>query len=70
LTHKKLIQEADYQNMKNQTYFHDSSWYMRGANGYDGKGCKQYTGCVPEGQYFNPYLHPALKEEESEEQIL
>ena len=35
-------------------YFHKSSWYMRGANGYDGKGCNQYTGCIPQCKFYAP----------------
>ena len=32
-TYKKMIEEAHYQDMKKTWYFHDSSWYMRGATG-------------------------------------
>jgi hypothetical protein len=40
-----------YEDHRVHWYFHDSSWYMRGVNGYDGQGCNQYTGCVPECIY-------------------
>lgn len=59
-TYKKMIEEAYYHDMKKTWYFHDSSWYMRGANGYDDKGCNDYTGCVPECDYFKPSLYPEL----------
>lgn len=73
-TYRKMIEEADYQDMKKQIYFHDSSWYMRGTNGYDGKGCNDYTGCTPECKYFKPSLYPELlpllKECEDNRQLL
>jgi hypothetical protein len=59
-TYQKMIEEVDYQENKKQWYFHDSSWYMRRANGYDGKGCNDYTGCLPECEYFKPSLYPEL----------
>jgi hypothetical protein len=31
--------EQRYQDKKEHWYFHESSWYMRGANGYDEQGC-------------------------------
>jgi hypothetical protein len=31
--------EQRYQRKKEQWYFHESSWYMSGVNGYDGYGC-------------------------------
>ena len=58
--YKKMIEEADFQDMKKAWYFHDSSWHMRGANGNDGKGCYDYTGCIPECEYFRPSLYPEL----------
>jgi hypothetical protein len=58
-TYKKMIEEANYQHMKEAYYFHDSSWDMRGANGYDGKGCTGHS-CIPECEYFKPALHPEL----------
>ena len=59
-TYKKMIEEAQYQEMKKQMYFHDSSWYMREANEYDEKGCNDYTGCIPECEYFKPALYPEM----------
>jgi hypothetical protein len=41
-----------YQEMKKQWDSHKSSWYRRGVNGYDGKGCNQYTGCIPECKFY------------------
>jgi hypothetical protein len=32
-------------------FFHKSSWYMRGVNGYDGMGCNN-TVCVPECKFY------------------
>jgi hypothetical protein len=47
---------------------------MRGANGYDGKGCNESTGCAPECEYFKPSLYPELlsllKECEDNRQLL
>jgi hypothetical protein len=40
-----------YEDHREHWYFHESSWYVRGVNGYDGQGCNQYTGCVPECVY-------------------
>jgi hypothetical protein len=28
---------------------------MRGANGYDGQGCSDINGCVPECRYYRPF---------------
>lgn len=39
--------EERYQDSKRCWYFHKSSWYMRGVDGYDGKGCNNGV-CVPE----------------------
>ena len=72
-TFKKMIEEVFYQNMKEAYYFHDSSWDMRRANGYDGKGCTGNS-CIPECEYFKPALHsellPLLKECENNRQLL
>jgi hypothetical protein len=70
---KKMIEEVFYQTMKEEYYFHDSSWYMRNANGYDGKGCTGDS-CIPECEYFKPGLDsellPLLKECENNRQLL
>ena len=46
--------EAKYQDLKQQWYFHSSSWYKRkkGEGSYDGKGCNQFTGCIPECKFY------------------
>lgn len=46
--------EAKYQDYKQQWYFHPSSWYKRknGEGSYDGKGCNQFTGCIPECKFY------------------
>lgn len=44
--------EERYQKLKKAWYFHDSSWYMRHDKGYDGYGCNQFTGCIPECRYY------------------
>jgi hypothetical protein len=31
--------EERYKDKKKVWYFHESSWYMRHNNGYDGQGC-------------------------------
>ena len=44
-------EEALYQMKKKAWYFHESSWYMRHNNGYDGFGCNNGV-CVPECRYY------------------
>jgi hypothetical protein len=51
--HLEVPPEQRYQDKKKHWYFHESSWYMREANGYDGQGCNQFTGCVPECRYYH-----------------
>ncbi len=53
--------EQRYQDKKKHWYFHESSWYMRGVNGYDGYGCNNGV-CVPECRY-----HPKEGRIEDEE---
>lgn len=38
-------------------YWHESSWTWRGLDttGYDGKGCNQFTGCIPECRFYPEY---------------
>ncbi len=43
--------EERYQGLKKEWYFHDSSWYMRHDNGYDGYGCNNGV-CIPECRYY------------------
>ena len=40
-----------YQLKKEAWYFHESSWYMRHDNGYDGQGCNNGK-CVPECRFY------------------
>lgn len=47
----KFTPEENYQYYKEHWYFHSSSWYMRGADRYDGKGCNNGV-CVPECKYY------------------
>ena len=49
--------EERYQREKEHWYWHESSWSWRGldATGYDGQGCNQFTGCVPECRYYAEY---------------
>ena len=49
--------EQRFQDRKKHWYFHESSWYMRGldATGYDGYGCNQITGCIPECRFYAQY---------------
>jgi hypothetical protein len=51
----KRSPEAKYQDYKQQWYFHPSSWYRRknGEGSYDGKGCNQFTGCIPECKFYS-----------------
>jgi hypothetical protein len=47
----RMTPEERYQQLKEEWYFHDSSWYMRHDNGYDGYGCNNGV-CVPECRYY------------------
>jgi hypothetical protein len=51
---KILSPEAKYQELKQQWYFHQSSWYniKKGEGSYDGEGCNQFTGCIPECKFY------------------
>jgi hypothetical protein len=53
---KKALQvppEKRYQAAKKHPTSHPSSWTSRGIKtGYDGKGCNQFTGCVPECRFY------------------
>jgi hypothetical protein len=49
--HLGIPPEQSYQNGKSWL-FHEGSWYMRGLNPYDGQGCNQFTGCVPDCRYY------------------
>ena len=44
------LPEARYQREKEQWFFHESSWYMRHDNGYDGQGCNN-------GEYIGECRH-------------
>jgi hypothetical protein len=48
---RPMTPEERYQNMKEAWYFHESSWYMRHDNGYDGHGCNNGV-CIPECRYY------------------
>jgi len=48
----ELLAKQKYQGYKKHWYFHKSSWYMRGLNPYDGQGCNQFTGCIPECKFY------------------
>jgi hypothetical protein len=43
--------EERYQHKKEAWYFHESSWYMRHDNGYDGQRCNNGE-CIPECRYY------------------
>jgi len=48
----QISPEDRYQDKKQQWFFHESSYYMRGLGGYDGYGC--YNGkCIPDCKYYN-----------------
>jgi hypothetical protein len=52
---KKRLQvppEQRYQQIKQYSVCHSSSWYKRGLKRYDGHGCDQFYGCVPECRYY------------------
>lgn len=46
------IARQKYEEYKEHWYLHKSSYYMRGLNRYDGKGCNGFTGCVPECKFY------------------
>lgn len=47
----RMSPEERYQRKKEAWYFHESSWYMRHDNGYDGQGCNNCE-CIPECRYY------------------
>jgi hypothetical protein len=51
----RVSPEERYQSMKKEPWFHDSSYRMRWLDAYDGSGCNQFTGCVPECCYYPEY---------------
>jgi hypothetical protein len=46
------IARQRYNEYREHWYFHKSSWYRRGLNAYDGHGCNQFTGCIPECKFY------------------
>jgi uncharacterized protein YheU (UPF0270 family) len=44
--------EERYLTLKKEWYFHESSWYMRRTNGYDGYGCNNDE-CIPECRCYS-----------------
>jgi hypothetical protein len=48
----EAVAKQRYQEYKEHWYFHKSSWYMRRLNAYDGQGCNQFTGCMPECKFY------------------
>ena len=60
----RISPEQRYQQKKENWLFHDSSYYARGLEAYDGFGCNQFTDCVPECRYY-----PKLGSIEDEEVI-
>ena len=55
--------EERYQRSKEAWYFHESSWYIRHNNDYDGQGCNNGK-CIPECRYY-----PEIGKIEDEEVI-
>ena len=53
----RIPPEQRYQRKKAHWYWHESSWTWRGLDttGYDGQGCNQFTGCIPECQFYPEY---------------
>ena len=50
----RMSPEERYQRKKEAWYFHESSWYMRHDNGYDGQGCNNGE-CIPDCRYYSKY---------------
>jgi hypothetical protein len=48
----RVPREQRYQYKKYHWYWHESSYYKRGLEAYDGKGCNGFTGCIPECKFF------------------
>jgi hypothetical protein len=52
--------EVRYQNKKKRWLWHESSWWMRRfttippLTEYDGQGCNDITGCVPDCRFYEP----------------
>ena len=51
----RISPEQRYQQKKENWLFHDSSYYARGLEAYDGFGCNQFTDCVPECRFYPEY---------------
>ena len=53
----RMPSEERYQRKKAHWYWHESSWTWRrlDATGYDGQGCNQFTGCIPECRFYPEY---------------
>jgi hypothetical protein len=50
----RMPPEERYQCKKQHWYWHESSWYWRGVNGYDGYGCNNGK-CIPECRFYPEY---------------
>jgi hypothetical protein len=48
----EVPEEERYQHRRRCPSGHESGWSARGLSAYDGKGCNQSTGCVPECRYY------------------
>ena len=53
----RMSPEERYRREKAHWYWHESSWCWRGLDttGYDGQGCNQFTGCIPECRFYPEY---------------
>jgi hypothetical protein len=65
----EMTDEERYQMWREEWFFHPSSWYWRGVDGYDGRGCNQFTGCVrgcrfygEKGSISKEELHQGIEE--------
>ena len=62
----RLAPEERYQLKRGHWYWHDSCWYRRNANGYDGYGCNNGK-CIPECRFYPEYGRIEDEEEVIEE---
>ena len=50
-----MTPEERYQARKGNCCWHESGWSHRRLDAYDGQGCNQFTGCIPECRFYPQY---------------
>jgi hypothetical protein len=51
----RMTPEERYQARKGNCCWHESGWSHRRLDAYDGQGCNQFTGCIPECRFYPQY---------------